>query len=110
MFGFGMPELIIMLVISVAAILPTIFWLYCLVDIIKSEFQGNNKIIWLLVVIFVPLLGMILYYSFGRKQKITFTSSNLTPTAPHGAFCPSCGIKADNSAKFCNQCGTEQAV
>jgi hypothetical protein len=108
MFGFGMPEVLIMAVICIAAVLPTIFWLYCLVDIIKSEFQGNNKIIWLLVVIFVPLLGMILYYSFGKKQKIT--SYNAVSTALNGEFCPSCGSKTDNSAKFCKQCGLAQAL
>lgn len=46
------------------------FWLWALVDILKNEFTGSNKIIWLLLVIAVPLIGVILYYLIGREQKI----------------------------------------
>ncbi len=51
-------------------IVPFVLWIWALVDILKSEFTGYNKIIWLLLVIFLPLLGLILYYFIGRKQKI----------------------------------------
>ncbi len=47
-----------------------VIWIWALIDILKSEFTGNNKIIWLLLVIFIPLLGVILYYFIGRDQKI----------------------------------------
>jgi Phospholipase_D-nuclease N-terminal len=67
MFGFGLPELIGILFM----LLPFVFWVWALIDVLKSEFMGNNKIIWLLVVIFVPLIGIIAYYFVGTKQKIT---------------------------------------
>lgn len=44
--------------------------LLCLVDIVKSEFSGNNKIIWLLVLFFAPPIGIPLYFFIGRKQKL----------------------------------------
>jgi hypothetical protein len=47
-----------------------VFWLWALIDILKSEFTGSNKIVWLLMVVFVPLIGAILYYFIGREQKI----------------------------------------
>lgn len=47
-----------------------IIWLIALIDILRSEFTGYNKIIWILVVLFVPLLGAILYFAIGRKQKL----------------------------------------
>ncbi|MFI1745948.1 PLD nuclease N-terminal domain-containing protein [Thalassobellus sediminis] len=47
-------------------ILPTII---ALVDILKNEFTGNNKIVWLLVVLFTNFFGAILYFLIGRKQK-----------------------------------------
>ena len=59
-------SLILFLIILSAPIL--IIW--ALVDILKSEFSGNNKIIWVLVVIFLPLLGSLLYIGIGRSQKI----------------------------------------
>jgi len=42
-----------------------------LIDILKSDFEGNNKIVWLLVVLFINLFGAILYFNIGRKQKIS---------------------------------------
>ena len=40
------------------------------IDILKSDFSGNNKIVWLLAVIFVPFSGAVAYLIIGRKQKI----------------------------------------
>ncbi len=46
-------------------------YLYTLIDILKSEFTNSiNKIIWLIAVIFLPILGIILYFFIGKKQKI----------------------------------------
>jgi hypothetical protein len=109
MFGIGMTEIIMMLIYLAVVGLSIILWLSCLIDIIKSEFQGNNKIIWLLVVIFVPLLGMILYYIFGRKQKISPSVHQISPSSINGAFCSSCGVKSDTDSKYCTQCGTVRA-
>ena len=43
---------------------------FVLVDILKSEFKGNDKIIWVLVILFLWIFGAILYFFIGRKQKI----------------------------------------
>ena len=51
-------------------LLPLVFWIWTLIDILKSNFNGNGKIVWLLVVFFLSLLGSILYIAIGRKQKI----------------------------------------
>ncbi|MFZ6008459.1 MAG: PLDc N-terminal domain-containing protein [Nitrospirota bacterium] len=63
--GIGIYELFIMLFLF--GFIPFIF---AFVDILRSEFKGNNKLIWLLAVIFVPLIGSIAYFIIGRKQKI----------------------------------------
>jgi hypothetical protein len=34
----------------------------------KSRTDATSKLIWIIVVIFVPLLGPILYLTVGRKQ------------------------------------------
>ncbi len=44
--------------------------LFALVDILRNEFTGNNKIIWVLVILFIPLFGTLLYLVIGRKQRI----------------------------------------
>ncbi len=47
--------------------LPTII---ALIDVLKNKFEGNDKIIWLLVVLCLNLLGAILYFTIGRKQRV----------------------------------------
>lgn len=68
--GLSLIELIIF--ISIIA-LPVI----ALIDIIQSMFKDDiNKIIWVLLVIFLPALGTILYFLLGINQKIPKTSSH----------------------------------
>ena len=66
--GFiGPQEIIIILLFSlVLFILPII----ALIDIVRSEFEGNNKIVWVLIVIFFNIIGSILYFVIGKNQKI----------------------------------------
>ena len=60
----GLPELIILLVL-----VQGVPWMIAFIDILRNDFAGNNKLIWLLVVIFVPIIGPIAYFFIGRKQK-----------------------------------------
>nr|WP_313800047.1 PLD nuclease N-terminal domain-containing protein [uncultured Allomuricauda sp.] len=41
-----------------------------LIDVIRNDFKKNNKIVWILVILFTNLLGVILYFIFGTSQKI----------------------------------------
>ncbi len=56
---------------TVAAMICIIFliWLGCLLDILRFEFRGNNKLIWFMAVTFIPLVGCLLYFFIGRRQK-----------------------------------------
>lgn len=51
-------------------LLLIVLWVYSLIDILKNSFRNNDKLIWILIVLFVPLLGSILYLSIEKKQKI----------------------------------------
>jgi hypothetical protein len=53
--------------IILICILPTII---ALIDIVRNEFTRNNKIVWLLVVLFGNFLGAVLYFIIGRKQRL----------------------------------------
>jgi O-antigen ligase len=46
------------------------FWLYCLVDVLRNSFNGSEKLIWILVLLFVPFFGPLLYQLIGRNKKI----------------------------------------
>jgi hypothetical protein len=59
----------------VVFLVPFVLWLVALIDILRNEFTGSNKLIWLLAVTFFPLIGPILYYFIGTRQKITPTGT-----------------------------------
>lgn len=43
--------------------LPSIFWVVMLIDVVKRDFpNSNDKIIWILILIFTQLVGSIIYY------------------------------------------------
>ncbi len=58
----------IIILLAFSGIILTIM---ALIDILKSKFNGNDKIVWILVVLFFNLLGAILYFIIGRNQKQT---------------------------------------
>lgn len=60
-------QILLVLVFVFIFIIPFII---ALIDILKREFTGNNKIVWLLVVLLSNFLGVILYFIMGRKQKV----------------------------------------
>ena len=60
-----------LIIVSIFILLPSILWIIALIDILKSDFRDTNgKIIWALVVIFLPVIGSILYFLIGKSQKI----------------------------------------
>ncbi|WP_452221924.1 PLDc N-terminal domain-containing protein [Lacinutrix salivirga] len=48
-----------------------IFPIIAIIDIVINEFKGkNDKLIWILIVLFFSLVGTLLYFIIGTKQKI----------------------------------------
>jgi uncharacterized membrane protein len=69
------PFLIKVILISMLlAFIPTVI---ALIDILKSKFNQNDKLVWILVVLFFNLIGAIIYFTIGRKQKIKFELEEL---------------------------------
>lgn len=55
------PFLILFLL--VIALFIFIFWIIMLVDAIQRKFKGpNDKLVWVLVLIFTQLIGAVIYY------------------------------------------------
>jgi hypothetical protein len=67
--GLGIFEIFI-IVFLILSIFFTVLWLRALIDILKSNFKDNDKLLWLLTVILVPFIGAIIYFVIGRKQRI----------------------------------------
>jgi len=44
--------------------------LMALISALKNQFDGNDKIIWVLLIIILPILGALLYFMIGRGKRI----------------------------------------
>jgi len=63
-YGLGPQEIFILVLILSA------FWLWMLVDCLKNQaLQGTDKIVWVLVIIFLFTLGALLYFFMGRSKR-----------------------------------------
>nr|WP_323373163.1 PLDc N-terminal domain-containing protein [Marinicella gelatinilytica] len=59
-FGYGWGGGIIGLIILILDIIA-------IVEILSSGKSAGEKLLWVLVILFLPLIGLILYYLLGRK-------------------------------------------
>ena len=56
-FGFG--------------IIGTLFWLWMLIDCATKEpSEGNDKLIWILIIVFTHVLGALVYFVIRRPKRI----------------------------------------
>ncbi|WP_179345406.1 PLDc N-terminal domain-containing protein [Winogradskyella ursingii] len=63
------PELILV-VWAVLIIFGIVLPFIALISILKNRFKDNDKLIWVLVVLFLPILGSILYFVMGRSKRL----------------------------------------
>lgn len=41
------------------------------ISLLRSEYRDSTtKLIWLIIILFVPLAGSVLYFIIGRKQRV----------------------------------------
>ncbi|WP_020595020.1 PLDc N-terminal domain-containing protein [Spirosoma panaciterrae] len=63
--GLGGQELVFMLFIVGLPVLA-------LIDVVRSEFRGtNDKLIWVIIIVFFNIIGTLLYFFIGRNQRIS---------------------------------------
>jgi len=58
------------LILIVLTIFILLFPVLALISILKNDFKGNDKIIWVLVAILLPFFGPILYFAIGRPKRL----------------------------------------
>jgi hypothetical protein len=69
LFLGGLGGIEILLILSILFV-PVLLWLLALIDCLKSTFNGNDKLIWVVVILFFPVLGPLLYFIIGRRQRV----------------------------------------
>ncbi|MCL2281363.1 MAG: PLDc N-terminal domain-containing protein [Dehalococcoidia bacterium] len=66
-FGISAGTLILILIPIVLLELGLMIW--ALVDILHREnVRGNNKIVWILVIVLIDIIGPIIYFLAGRNE------------------------------------------
>lgn len=67
MGNIGATEILLILFLLFFMML---FPLIAIISILKNRFKDNDKIVWTLVVIFLPIIGPILYFIIGSFSKL----------------------------------------
>jgi hypothetical protein len=68
---FGFLELLILLPVFFIGILGTVFWIWMLIDCASNESsQGNDKVVWILVIALTHFLGAAIYFLVRRPQRM----------------------------------------
>lgn len=67
--GFFLPN-VLELVILLALLLATVFWIWMLVDCATSKkLDGTNRIVWAIIICLASYLGAILYFCIVRSRR-----------------------------------------
>ena len=62
---------ILMLPILLVSIAGTVFWIWMLVECLtKERSDGNDKIVWIIVIVFAPAIGALIYFFLRRPKRI----------------------------------------
>jgi Phospholipase_D-nuclease N-terminal len=57
---------------GIACLIIFLLWFIALVSVLKSDFKDSvTKLTWVVVIIFLPVLGSLLYFFMGLGQRIT---------------------------------------
>jgi len=84
-----------------------IIWLVLAIWVYKdAEKRGKNAILWLLLVFFLGIIGLILYLITRDKKEDLFDSLGGSSQTSNRR-CPSCGRNIPEDAKVCPYCGNK---
>lgn len=59
-------SIVTIVLLSVALLLLPIL---ALIHLLSSNYRGRGKILWLLVILFLPFLGSVLYFIMGKRYR-----------------------------------------
>jgi hypothetical protein len=62
--GYGL------MLVQILGLLTFFIWVFALIDCLRSQFEEpNQKLIWVVLIVFVPFLGPLIYFGLSRKGK-----------------------------------------
>ncbi len=52
---------------GILGLLVLILDIIAIIDVLKSDMDTGKKTLWIILIIFLPVIGMILYFLMGKK-------------------------------------------
>ena len=73
---FGVVEFAFVFLSLTFALLSTIFWVWMLVECATKEpANGNDKIVWILIILLTHCLGALLYFFIRKPRRLAETGN-----------------------------------
>ncbi len=74
--GLGIPELLIILWLIPLSLGAMAFWVWMLVECATKEPNtGNQKVVWVLIILFAHFIGAAIYFFARRPKRIAEVGS-----------------------------------
>jgi len=54
---------------GILSVVILILDIVAIIDAIKSSMEAGKKVLWVILILVLPIVGLILYYLLGKKQK-----------------------------------------
>ena len=68
--SLGLGEIFILLV-AVVGLAASVFWVWMIIECATKEpAEGNDKLVWVLIIVFTHWVGATIYYFVRRPQRI----------------------------------------
>lgn len=71
-------EFVFIAMIGLIALGFFVLTIVALIDITTNDFKGNDKIMWVILIVALNPIGLLLYFLVGRKQKLPKNPAPLT--------------------------------
>jgi len=69
--GLGLHEVFLLFIVLGIGVLGTAFWIWMLVDCVTKEpSEGNDRLVWVVVVVSTYIIGAAIYFFVRRPQRI----------------------------------------
>lgn len=83
------------LLIGVVSIAGLVLWIWALVDCVQvpddSMYQSGNKLVWVLIIVFLNWIGALLYLVIGRPREPRPPGGRAAPSTPPSETPPHSG-------------------
>ena len=64
-------SILVVLLVFIASAYLLFLWVVSLFDVMRSDFSGVNKILWVFLLLAIPPIGAIFYQLIGKHQKLS---------------------------------------